>query len=277
YPSRSPLAIEFIRAKHVLMNQSILGLNNQNQLLGYQTKLFRNDLLLVSSKTEARYVHQTLGYPEKQIKRTGLPKFDKLLMPTKPNKLKRRLLLLPEKIKTGPYNPRNEAGQSAERFLSLLNDDRFNQFIAKHELEIAIVLPSSLDPFAAAFAVTEAQIFFEEETDLFDLFKTSLLLITDTDPRAFDFVFLEKPILFYQPETTSQVFSSSVSLRQTFSNELPGEVAATKEDLLHLLDLLAENHFIISRKNRQKMDALLENHDTDSAERVVQAVQLIAK
>lgn len=273
YPSRSPLAVEHIRAKHVLLGENVLGLNDLSQTIGYTEKTFRNDLLLVSSKTEERYVQQTLGYPEKMIRKTGLAKFDELLSDAPLDKIQRRLLILPENRWTGAFDPRDDLKQTAEAFLSLLNDADFQAFTATHHLEVVVALPTSLKQYETAFEETDVTLVQQDQEEMIDLFKTSLLLITDADARAFDFSFLEKPVLFYQPETDERRVTNEANVRHTYLNELPGEIAVTKDSLLHLLELLANDQFNMSRKNRQKMDALFEYRDAHSNERIFKAVQ----
>src|SRR5699024_7813438 len=79
YPSRTPMQINLIRAKKIFLQNNVLGLENVSDTLGYTAKNFQTDLVLASSKTEERYLQQTLGYPEKMIRLTGLPRFDELL------------------------------------------------------------------------------------------------------------------------------------------------------------------------------------------------------
>lgn len=272
YPSRSPLQIDFIRAKKIFLQNNVLGLENVSDTLGYKTKIFQTDLVLASSKTEERYLQQTLGYPEKMIRLTGLPRFDELLKEPESLEVASNLVIYPYDTSKGWYYQKDAVHELAEAFLSLVKQPEFTAVVTEHYLTTIVALPRSMQDYAEKFEELGCTVVAQKQIDPLPLLRTCKVFITDHNPLAFDASFLQVPVLFYQPDLRFQRNTASVSLRNTYLNELPGEIATSQNSLLYLMQQIADQQFNQSRKNRQKADALMHYPDTKSCERVFEAV-----
>lgn len=277
YPSRSPLQIDFIRAKKILLQKNVLGLEDVSETLGYTTKNFRTDLVLASSKTEERYLQQTLGYPEKNIRLTGLSRFDSLLSESSSLEIASNLVICPQEYTHGKYGHKELVDETAAALLSLVQRPEFIDFIDRHYLTPIIALPNAMKNYQVAFEQLNCETVLQSQMDTVDLLKSSRIFITDYNPLAFDASFIGVPVLFYQPETHFKKNQESTSLRQTYLNELPGEITTSQNSLLYLMQQLADQNFKQSRQNRQKADALLYYPDTQSSERIFEAITDLLK
>lgn len=272
YPSRSPLQVDFIRAKKIFLQKNVLGLEDVSDTLGYNTKNFRTDLVLASSKTEERYLQQTLGYPESAIRLTGLARFDSLLSESSSLEIATNLVVYPQEFTHGKLGQKELIDETAAALISLIQQPELIEFADKHYLTILVALPDSMKDYLGKFQQLNCETILQSETDTLDLLKSSRIFITDQHPLAFDASFIGVPVLFYQPELHFKKNKDYTSLRQTYLNELPGEIATSKNSLLYLIQQLGEQNFKQSRKNRQKADALLHYPDTKSSERIYKAI-----
>lgn len=272
YPSRSPMQIDLIRAKKIFLQNNVLGLENVSDTLGYTAKNFQTDLVLASSKTEERYLQQTLGYPEKMIRLTGLPRFDELLKEPDSLEVASNLVIYPHDSSNSLYYQKDAVHELAEAFLSLVKQPEFTALVTEHYLTTIVALPRSMQDYAEKFEELGCTVVAQKQIDPLPLLRTCKMFITDHNPLAFDASFLQVPVLFYQPDLRFQRNSTAVSLRNTYLNELPGEIATSQNSLLYLMHQVAAQQFKQSRKNRQKADALMHYPDTKSCDRVFKAV-----
>lgn len=272
YPTRNPLWIDTIGAKRVLLQNNVLGLQPVKASLGFDTKQFETDLVLVSSKNEKRYAIETLDYPEQQVAITGLARFDTLLEEKEGALNTHQLLIFPTEQETGLHYQTEAIDRTAKRFLSLLDNPDFKRFSAERDLQVVVALPHAMLRYLSDFSALNCQVLLQEYVDVLQLVKESSIFITDSDPLAFDFSFLTKPVYFYQPEVALSDTTSPIAPREIYLNELPGEITSNEENLIYLLEQLGKPPFKLNRKNRKKADALIEYRDTQSNERIYAAV-----
>lgn len=271
-PTRNPLWLDELGAKKVVLQKNVLGLQDIKASLEYNVKRFKADLFFVSSKTEKRLAIETLNFPEDKLSITGLPRFDELLKDESPSIIKDQLLIFPMNHDSGLYYQSDVIEHMALSFVSLLQNPTFLDFVQQYQLEVVIALPTSMLHYVAAFTDCSCTVLLQNQEDVQQLIKESRLLITDADPIAFDFSFLLKPVLFYQPDIKTLASEVPFNSTHTYLNELPGEITTSEESLIHLLEQIGMNQFQVSRKNQQKADALLYYHDTQSNQRIYEAI-----
>ena len=271
-PTRNPLWLDELSAKKVVLQKNVLGLQDSKASLEYSAKRFKADLFFVSSKTEKRLAIETLNFPEDKLSITGLPRFDELLKDESLSANKRQLLIFPMNHDSGLYYQSDVIEHMALSFISLLKNPTFLDFVQQYQLEVVTALPTSMLHYVAAFTDCNCTVLLQSQEDIQQLIKESSLLITDADPIAFDFSFLLKPVLFYQPDIKTLASEVPFNSTHTYLNELPGEITTSEESLIHLLEQIGMNQFQVSRKNQQKADALLYYHDTQSNQRIYEAI-----
>lgn len=276
YPFGTPSWDKYIRAKKVVLPDHLLGLSDERWTFNQQTTPWNIELLLTSSKTENRFASDSLGFSDSAIALTGLPHHAKLLEKAKHRPEKNVLLVVPQHQKP-KWNSRSE--QPEHSFLSLARNDAFIQLLQTADLTPVIVLPSYKKEEKKLFEAENWQVVNARENDLLDHFLESSILVTDYHPYTLDFGVLERPVFFYRPyasdsEVIEDPETSAASIR-SYHNELPGEIAERAEDLIYLLRQAESISFEMSRKNRKKADALLENRDHQANERILEAIRNI--
>lgn len=272
YPSRSPMPLNVLPPKMILLQKQVLGLEDVRGSLGYSTRSFPIDLALASSKTEERFLQQTLEYPENKIRLTGLARFDQLLGEVNKAENPAHITFYPQEYQFGHYLSKESMRKTAEEYLTVVQSHPFAEYLKQHSLNVLVVLPKTLADYVPLFQQAGCLVELQGKAEPVSILKQSRLFVTDAHPLAFDASFKGIPVLFYQPEAAFQKSVLSSTLRHTYMNELPGEIVSSQDSLMYMMEEIASQEFKQSRKNRQKADALLHYPDTQASERIFDAV-----
>ncbi|MFS7401855.1 CDP-glycerol glycerophosphotransferase family protein [Carnobacterium maltaromaticum] len=279
YPTRTQQLLNFIRGKKIYLQNEVIGLQNEIETLGHSSLQFETDLFLVSSKNELRLVTDVLHYAKEQVAITGLARFDELFDPAKPMIIENQLLFFPVDHETGLHFQTEFIDILAANYLTFLASSDFNKYLKQNQLNLVIALPPAFNKYATEFQKLATKLVYQEDGNLIDLLKASKIMITDYASEAFDFSFLDKPVLFYQIEAQFQQVDSdeAVHLHHSYQNELPGEIATDADSLMHLLEVAQITHFEISKQNKQKANSLIEYRDTNACQRIFETVTRFTK
>ena len=147
--------------------------------------------------------------------------------------------------------------------LSLVKNPLFKDFIRRYELNPIIALPpAELAHFQNDFINEDIMVLEQTEENILASFYYSMLVISNYHPMITLFALSGRPIAAYGPW--------DVNDRQSFPSEsLPlGEECRTPEDLMALLDEIAETGFL-SKENYQIIpEKLVEFKDDQSNHRI---------
>lgn len=180
----------------------------------YLPTLFYNvkkyDLFICGAEPEYNYIKEKFGYPDKNLAYTGLARYDALHESVL---LKNEILLIPTwRQWLGLTSLVIEREKDIERFLtsnyyktyeSLINNYQLHKFLEENNYQFLFYLHPETQRFRKYFKAENSRIKIvsREDVVLQDLLKTSRLLITDYSSVAFDFGYMNKPILYYQFDT----------------------------------------------------------------------------
>ena len=108
--------------------------------------------------------------------------------------------------------------------------------------------------------------FVREQTDLYPLLRESSVLVTDYSSLMFDFLMLDRPIVFFRPDHERYV-SGSRTLYDAKVRQLPGPTAQRLDDLLALLNDANEPAFTPIR--HELRDRLFDHVDANAGDRLI--------
>lgn len=178
---------------------------NDSEWLYYKNTKFK--FFLCGAYPEYEYVKERFNYPDSNIGYIGFPRFDKLHQ----NPIvKNRILIMPswrEWIAEGTSRLVEIEGsnnfQDTEYFINwkqLLTNEKFLSYIDKNNLEVIFYPHAEMQKYLDSFYFENNPIKVAswKEYDIQTLLSTSELMITDYSSVFFDFVYMKKPLLFYQ-------------------------------------------------------------------------------
>lgn len=268
YPTNSKIYTRKIKATKVFLQHGVLGTKNLTNINGNQLKDFNVDLFITSSSREKEIVVKDLKFDENQVKVTGLSRFDELF---KPNvEVKKQILIIPtwrdwltnlEQLKDSEY---------LERMNHLLYSPKLKE-IAEKGTKIIFCLHPNMQPFIHYFDVPSYVTSIKQgDVDVQKLIKESQLMITDYSSVAFDFSFLNKPVIYYQFD--KERFLGKEPSHIDIEKELPGIIVNSQEEIEKELIRLENNNYSISSSIKSKADQFVKYRDEKNSKRIFEEV-----
>lgn len=247
---------------------------NMCEWLTYKKTKFK--YFICGAKKEYEYVSENFGYPKKNVVYTGLARYDNLhncnvnkkqilIMPTWRSWLGRETNKLTEKVefkKTSFYKNWN----------GLLNNKEFTDFIEKNNYEVLFYPHINMQKFLKDFSVKSKNIkLINLSTDIQKVLKESALMITDYSSVFMDFVYMEKPIIFFQfdyDEFRKKQYSEGYF---DYKKNLFGKSVENSEELIIELKKILKNGIL--KKTQQNMNDFFELKDKNNCERIYEIIK----
>ncbi|MGL4548993.1 CDP-glycerol glycerophosphotransferase family protein [Eubacterium aggregans] len=164
-------------------------------------------LFVCGARPEYDFVKERFGYPDKNVAYLGFPRYDALHNA----KMKRnRVLIMPTWRKWIADEDRHtiklEGSKSFEdteyyhAWIEFLTDRRLKNIVTENKLELIFFPHRNTQKYLTSFSLldTPAVIADWKVWDIQELLKTSALMITDYSSVFFDFIYMKKPVIFYQ-------------------------------------------------------------------------------
>ncbi len=220
-------------------------------LRGVEAKNQVFDLVPVSSQFEAR-IKQSWGFSQNKLVVTGLPRFDELLRRQNACSISRNVAAQSAKILYMPtwrdWLPSKSGSLHESDFyaqvVDFLMDPELNALLIQYNVfiyvHLHIIMQNHLASVTDCLASLSNVRVLPSGTDLQDEIVDSQLLITDYSSVAWDFLFLNKPVLFYQFDLPkfNQYRGSYIDMQDLF-----GPVAYDMHSAVALTVIFIENSF----------------------------------
>ncbi|RIO55694.1 CDP-glycerol glycerophosphotransferase family protein, partial [Staphylococcus hominis] len=254
YPTNSQLYIRKIKATKVFLQHGVLGTKNLSNINGNQLKDFNIDLFITSSEREKEIVVRDLKFNKNQVVVTGLARFDELF--DENIAIKDQILIIPtwrdwltniEQLKTSEY---------LKRITDLLYSDKLKEIVDKGT-QVVFCLHPNMQPFFDYFKVPSyVKSIKQGEVNVQKLIKESKLMITDYSSVAFDFSFLNKPVIYYQFDKSR--FLGKESSHIDIEKELPGVIVNSQNSLERELEILSNRNYEIDESLQKRINQFIQ-------------------
>ncbi|MBI5974449.1 CDP-glycerol glycerophosphotransferase family protein [Staphylococcus canis] len=268
YPTNSHVYTRKIKATKVFLQHGVLGTKNLTQINGNQLQDFNVDLFVTSSEREKEIVVRDLKFDAHQVLVTGLARFDSLF----DNNIQTRdqILIIPtwrdwltniESVQESEYR---------ERIETLLNSPYLKTL---HDMgnQILFCLHPNMQPFIDVFNVpNHVHTMRQGDIDVQHLIKESKLMITDYSSVAFDFSFLEKPVIYYQFD--KERFLGKDPSHLDLEAELPGVIVNNLQSLETTLKYFESRNYQLDHNLINRSKRFLQFKDQHNSQRIYNAV-----
>ena len=230
FASRDPRVVRRTRGVRIFLQHGITAGKNVVPIYARQSTFeLPTERFAVASELEQRIVMEDYGYPARQVPITGFARFDALFAATE--RPERSVLVMP----TWREVMRTENFLSSDYYANwhgFLTDPRLQQLLNAHQLEITFLLHPNMRMFADFFQVPNVRLVRQGEVDAQKLLTSSAVLITDYSSVAWDFSFLNRPVLFFQFDAGQLVGERAPHI--DYWTQLPGPIATTPQRLIAL-------------------------------------------
>src|SRR5699024_7377428 len=239
YPLRTHEFKRKVKAQRIFLQHGIMGTKNMVANYGKNASDFETDLFLVSSQSEKEMIVNDFEYNPEEVKVTGLSRFDSLFKDNVTTK--RHLLIIPTWREWLIREDLFLESEYFQRYKSLVNNKQLHELARENQFEIVFCLHPNMQKYSHLFKGNSVRVINQGEVNVQLLLKESMMMITDYSSVAFDFSFLEKPVIYYQFDRSRFIGKRPSHL--TLDNDLPWEIIYDEKSLLELVNAYAQNDF----------------------------------
>ncbi|MCT8140332.1 CDP-glycerol glycerophosphotransferase family protein [Anaerobacillus sp. CMMVII] len=269
YPIRSNRFKSLVKAKKVFLQHGVMGTRNSTHYYGVESEHFETDLFIVSSEFEKKMIVGDFGYRPEKVKVTGLSRFDSLFANDVP--VKKQLLIIPTWREWLTKEEGFLKSEYFDRYRALINHPKLHELAEKYKFEIVFCLHPNMQKYSKHFQQENVKIVNQGEIDVQQLLKESMIMITDYSSVAFDFSFLDKPVLYYQFDKTK--FLGEKGSHLNLKKDLPGPIVADEAKLIETLEGYATNDFQMDETYQKRTKKFLKYKDQKANKRIFEAIR----
>ena len=240
------------------------------------------DLFVSGAKPEYDYILKNYGYTQKNLKLLGFCRFDNLHN-SNPGKT---ILVMPtfrkylaakdrEHFATEEEVQKFKGSSFYQRFSELLTNEDLKRALKLFDYNLIFYLHYSLQSFTECFRTFEDDTIIIADRLHFDvqrLLMDSAILVTDFSSVFFDFAYMEKPEIYFQPdekEYRTQHYSKGYF---DYCKDGFGPVFFdSKKAVDYLIDLM-RNDCIIEKQYLDRINSFFAIRDIHNCERTFQAI-----
>lgn len=265
YPIRNKKFISRVDdAKKIFLQHGVLGVKNLSNLYSNQKEYFDVDMFCVSTEREKQITIEDLKFSSEQVKITGLSRFDSLFK--KDVELKKQLLIIPTWRDWLQNKDSFLNSEYFEKYQSIINNRELLDLANRNNINILFCLHPNMQKYSSFFESENIKIVFQGEIDVQQLIKESMVMLTDYSSVAFDFAFLNKPVIYYQFDR--ERFLGDEGSHLDLERELPGTIISHEREIVRVFKEIIERNFKISDESQSRVNRLLKYKDTNNSERI---------
>lgn len=250
------------------------GITHNNPKLMYH-RCTKFKYFICGAKQEAEFIKENFGYPDGAVVLTGFPRWDNLKNLNVGGKQK-SILIMPTwrkwigSDKGKPAKVKNfKDTDYYKKWNGLLHDRSFIEYIEKEKITVYFYPHACMQKFLDSFmpVASDRIKIVSIDQEIQDFFCKCDLMITDYSSVAFDFAYLEKPIIYYQFD--KQMFRDNQYDKGYFEYERDGfgPVCETLPELLEAIMKKPEKKYLKREKE------FFGHHDNKNSERVYEVIQ----
>lgn len=254
------------------------GLTVQDIAIWQNVLCDNTKLYCCASKYEVENIKQPLyGYSDKEIRLTGLARYDGLI-----NQEKRQILITPTWRRnlvnagsSGNVRTKNDFFKETTYFKiynRLINDPKLIACAKKNNYRIMYLIHPTLSSQIGDFDTNEYVDIVAAAGDMSyeKVLTESSLMVTDYSGVQFDFAYMRKPILYYHPAELPPHYTESIAF--TYKDMGFGPLITEYEELVNQICACMEKDCVIDDFYRERADAFFAYDDTDNCKRIAGAV-----
>lgn len=251
-----------ISSDKIFLQHGVTKDNVSSWLHKYEKNL---KLIVTVSDDEAEsFLDDGYNYKEETIQVLGFPRFDNL-----ENKPQKRILIMPSWRKKLLYAPPQYIMDSEyfQAINSLINNVNLINLAKKHNHQIIFKPHPRVYDYIELFD-TNDYVKVDYENTYQELFKTSDLLITDYSSVAFDFGYMQKPVIYYQ-------YGNDYNFKEGYFKYKTmgfGEVVSTQDELNQKVEEYLQNNCQMKEEYKSRVDNFYKYKDKNNCKRVYEAI-----
>uniref|UniRef100_UPI00388F38C8 CDP-glycerol glycerophosphotransferase family protein n=1 Tax=Methanobrevibacter sp. TaxID=66852 RepID=UPI00388F38C8 len=264
-----PYFAGLLKSNNVFLQHGILKdnispwLNKSNMNLSF--------FLVSSTKEFSSIFNYPYNYSKKVVQLKGLPRYDNL----KNIKDKKQIIIMPSwrRNLTRKSHEYIQETEYFQRFNSLINNEKLIQKAKEHNYEIIFRPHPNVYNFIELYDENDYVKIDYDKTKFQVLFNNGSLMVTDFSSVAFDFAYLNKPVIYYQ-YAQDYHFNRENSFYD-YETMGFGEICKKEDEIVDLIIEYMENDCKIKEMYQKRIDEFFIFKDRNNCKRVHEAIKKI--
>lgn len=242
------------------------GITKDNlPMFHYKNSKFK--YFICGAKREYEYIIEKFGYNERNTAYTGFARFDNLYNNNVDDKMIlfiptwRRWLTSKEQVVKSDYYKNLQA---------IVNDKNLEKLLKKYDKYLYFYPHSGMQPYMDDFKITNKRVKLYDisNSDIQNLLKTGRLLITDYSSVYFDIAYMNKPVIYFQPDYKEYREKHMPEGYFDYKKDGFGKVCETTNELYSQLEYYLKNNYKIEKKYNDRMNDFFTIKDNKNCERI---------
>ena len=262
-----PYFAGLLKSNNIFLQHGILKDNISSWL--NKSSMNLSFFLVSSTKEFSSIFNHPYNYGENVVQLKGLPRYDNL----KNIKNKKQIIIMPSwrRNLTSKSNEYIQETEYFKRFNSLINNERLIQKAKEYGYEIIFRPHPNVYNFINLYDENDYVKIDYDKTKFQVLFNNGSLMITDFSSVAFDFAYLNKPVIYYQ-----YAHDYHFNVEDSFFDYETmgfGEICKREDELVNLIIEYMENDCKIKDMYRKRIDDFFIFKDRNNCKRVHEAIE----
>ncbi|WGW12308.1 CDP-glycerol glycerophosphotransferase family protein [Saxibacter everestensis] len=249
------------------------------------------DLFITATDPERDSIagdHTRYKFTRKEVRLTGFPRHDRLLLRDRaiPLKEKSSLLVMPtwRKSVAGELipgtnrrliNPEFRDSEFASQWSSLLNSPRLAEIAKSAGLDVVFMPHPDMEPYLNQFELpSHVRVKSYSDSNVQDEIAKSRLMVTDFSSIAFEIAYLYRPVVYFQFDA-DDFYGGTQSYRRgyfDFQRDGFGPVAETVDQALSGIESLASPDWSTDTPYLERMERTFPVRDGQNSQRVISSM-----
>lgn len=232
---------------------------------------------------EYEFIRDTFGYPKGAVQYTGLCRFDGLHN----FKIKRQILIMPtwrEWIADEDYRLKEYEGTTdiskTNYFIkwnSFLNSSKLKEISEKYNVKFIFFPHRNMQKYMQYFPKSSKylSVMSGKDIDIQKILRESALMITDYSSVFFDFLYMKKPVIFYQFDYEMFRKGQYGEGNFDYQNNPFANSFSDPDDVILEIDKIIQCNFIVSEEYLNAHKVFFQKYDTHNCERIYEVVRQV--
>ena len=266
--------LTLLRKKNHLWGKYVFlqhGITKDNQKFLYK-KSSKIDLFICGAEPEYKDIKEHYGYKENEVAYTGFARFDDYfgLIP------KKQILCMPT-WRRYAENVNFVGTKYYKTWSSFVNSEKLNGLLQKNNIVLYFYLHPQFKDFSHLFITkcSNIKIIPFDDSDLQVLIRESIMFITDFSSLAFDFGYMERPVVYYQYDEKEYFEKHYIKGYFDYRTDGFGSVVNTFDELLKDVEECINNNFAIKDKYLLNKQRFFPVYDSENSYRIFLSIKMI--
>lgn len=262
------LYCSLINSDKIFLQHGVTKDNISSWLRKYDKNL--SLLVTVSDLENQSFFEEGYNYDENVVQALGFPRFDNLFEIKENDLIDSKQIIIAPSWREELFGKNAEQIKSSEYFIhinSLINNEQLISMAKKLGYVILFKPHPLVYNFIDLFDKND-YVLFDKGTKYQELFKSSSLMVTDYSSVAFDFSYMNKPVIYYQ-------YGDDYNFKEGYFNYETmgfGEVIDEEDELIKTIIEYMQNNCCMKEKYKNRVVKFYKYNDKNNCKRVYNAI-----